>query len=134
VAVAVGGRLVAVGGIDTDVGVSVGAVVGVSVGGTLSVAVGSRVGLQVAVGVTEGRGVLVGVGVTVGDGARMDRSGQVQPAVTAATNSAGASAIPRRPTRLLMLLGQATRASPIRETGTVGSGLLSGTYALPRLA
>ena len=92
VAVAVGGRLVAVGGIDTDVGVSVGTLVGVSAGVRVSVAVGvgSGVGLHVAVGVTDGRGVLVGVGVTVGAGARKDRSGQVQPAVIAATNKAEA--------------------------------------------
>jgi hypothetical protein len=94
VAVAVGGRLVAVGGIDIDVGVSVGTLVGVSAGVRVSVAVsvGGGVGLHVAVGVTDGRGVLVGVGVTVGAGARKGRSRHVQPMVIAETNTAEVTA------------------------------------------
>jgi hypothetical protein len=93
VAVAVGGRLVAVGGIDIDVGVSVGTLVGVSAGIRVSVAVSvGGVGLHVAVGVTDGRGVLVGVGVTVGSGARKGRSRHVQPMVIAETNTAEVTA------------------------------------------
>jgi len=103
VAVAVGARLVGVGGsggTGVQAGVSAGATVGLSVGTTVAVAVFSGVGLHGSVGVAEGLGVLVGVGVTEEEGARMDRSGQVQPMVIADVKSAPAIAIPR----CLMLL------------------------------
>ena len=93
VAVAVGARLVGVGGIGgtgVQAGVSVGATVGVSVGTTVTVAVAvcSGVGLHGSVGVAEGLGVLVGVGVTVGERATRESRGQVQlMVVIIATNS-----------------------------------------------
>jgi hypothetical protein len=99
VAVAVGARLVGVGGIGgtgVQAGVSVGATVGVSVGTTVTVAVAvcSGVGLHGSVGVAEGLGVLVGVGVTEGEGVMTESSGQVQLMVIIAATTASASSFP----------------------------------------
>ena len=99
VAVAVGARLVGVGGIGAtgvQAGVSVGATAGVSVGTRVAVAVAvcSGVGLQGSVGVTEGLGVLVGVGVTEGEGAMTESSGQLQLMVIIAATTASASTFP----------------------------------------
>jgi hypothetical protein len=93
VAVAVGARLVGVGGTGVQATVCVGAMVGVSVGTTVAVAVAvcSGVGLHGSVGVAEGLGVLVGVGVTDGEGAIIESSGQVQLMVSIAATTASAS-------------------------------------------
>jgi hypothetical protein len=89
VAVAVGGRVVAVGGTGVSVGMSVGRGVGIRVGVavTVGVAVVDGVGDSVGKGLNDGLGVLVGVGLAVAAGAVRDASGQLQPIVIRAATT-----------------------------------------------